>query len=85
MNAAIAAPELVVRVELTCFYCGHDCGEFKLRTSGRPSYRALRAAIEQSGALNPPTWDDHGEPRCPRCGGKLFVEESDRRRPSAPA
>lgn len=79
MNAVIAAPELLVRVELTCFYCGHSCGEFKVRSSGRPTYADLRSAVEESATRQPPGWDAHGEPRCPRCGGKLFVEESDRR------
>ncbi len=79
MNATIAAPDLIVRVELTCFYCGHSYGEFKVRTSGRPTYADLRGAIEQAATANPPSWDGRGEPRCPRCRGKLFVEESDRR------
>ncbi len=79
MNATLAAAGLVTRVELTCFYCGHGFGEFKVRSSGRPTYRDLRAAVEQAAVANPPAWDEHGEPRCPRCDGKLFIEESDRR------
>lgn len=83
MSTTVAAPEILVRVELTCFYCGHGYGEFKVRTTGRPTYRDLRRAIEQAATANPPDWDERGEPRCPRCGGKLFVEESDRRRSPA--
>ncbi len=79
MNATLSAAELVIRVELTCFYCGHSFGEFKVRTVGRPTFRDLRAAVERAAVANPPAWDQHGEPRCPRCRGKLFVEESDRR------
>jgi DNA-directed RNA polymerase subunit RPC12/RpoP len=79
MSTSVAAPEILVRVELTCFYCGHGYGEFKVRTTGRPTYRDLRRAIEEAAPANPPAWDERGEPRCPRCGGKLFVEESDRR------
>ena len=85
MTVTVAAPEIVVRVELTCFYCGHSCGEFKVRTTGRPTYAGLRAAVDRSGIDNPPGWDERGEPRCPRCGGKLFAEESDRRLSVRPA
>lgn len=85
VNATVAVPELVIRVELTCFYCGHGFGEFKVRCSGRPTYRDLRSAVEQAAVANPPAWDDHGEPRCPRCRGKLFIEESDRRLTAARA
>ncbi|HZP97547.1 MAG TPA: hypothetical protein VFC31_14610 [Candidatus Limnocylindria bacterium] len=82
MNATLASGG-GVRVELTCFSCGHGCGEVEVRSRGRPTYRELRAAVGEIAMANPPTWGPHGEPRCPRCGGRLFVEEGDRR--SAPA
>jgi hypothetical protein len=66
----------VIRVELTCFYCGHTCGEARVRTSGRPSYRELRAAFAERPTGTAPTWDAHGTPRCPRCRGKLFIDVS---------
>lgn len=79
MNATLGAPEIVFRIELTCFYCGHSCGELKVRTAGRPTYGAIRAAYGENGSASAPDWDAHGQPRCPRCRGKLFVEENDRR------
>jgi hypothetical protein len=73
------SPRLVLKIELNCFYCGHSCAEVKVRTSGRPSYREIRAAYAEAPAPSAPDWDAHGAPRCPRCRGKLFIEESDRR------
>jgi anaerobic selenocysteine-containing dehydrogenase len=76
---ATATPRLVLKVELTCLYCGHSCGEVKVRTSGRPTYRDIRQAFADAPTASVPDWDAHGAPRCPRCRGKLFIEESERR------
>jgi hypothetical protein len=67
---------VVIRVELTCFYCGHSCGEARVHTTGRPSYRDVRAAFAEQPASTAPEWDAHGAPRCPRCRGKLFIAAS---------
>ena len=75
MNDTIDRVEtLSVRVELTCLYCGHSCGEARVRTSGRPTYREVRAAFANEPSSTAPAWDAHGTPRCPRCRGKLFID-----------
>jgi hypothetical protein len=65
-----------IRVELNCMYCGHSCGDARVRVSGRPTYRDLRAAFAERPAGTAPEWDAHGTPRCPRCRGKLFIDLS---------
>ena len=73
------SPRTVLKVELNCLYCGHGCGEVKVRSTGRATYREIRAAYAEAPSASAPDWDAHGAPRCPRCRGKLFIEESDRR------
>ncbi len=75
----VSKRNLVVRVELTCFYCGHSVGDIRVPTSGRATYRDIRDALETMPAAPTIEWDAHGSPRCPRCRGKLFIEESERR------
>lgn len=79
MDHVVAAPRLVLRVELSCFYCGHSYGEVRVPASDRPRYGDLRRALEATPGAPEIDWDAHGAPRCPRCHGKLFIEESERR------
>lgn len=79
MNDTLETRRLVLRVELTCFYCGHSYGEVRVPVDGRPTYRDLRKAVEAMDPAPDVAWDAHGAPRCPRCHGKLFIEESERR------
>ena len=69
-----------MRFEFTCLYCGHDAGEVELRSADRPSYREVRRALAVAPTNAGPAWDAHGEPRCPRCRAKLFVQRAVRRR-----
>ena len=75
----ITIPRTYVRVELSCFYCGHSCGDVRVPVSERPSYRDIKDALEGMPGAPEIEWDAHGAPRCPRCRGKLFIEESERR------
>lgn len=75
----LTAPQRFIRVELTCFYCGHGSGEVRVAVGERPSYRDVRIALEATPDAPAIEWDAHGAPRCPRCRGKLFLQESDRR------
>lgn len=79
MNDTIETPRLVLRVELSCFYCGHSYGEVRVPVGDRPTYRDLRKAVEAIPDGPKIAWDAHGAPRCPRCHGTLFIEESERR------
>lgn len=78
VNTIELATTRTVRVELTCLYCGHALGEYRVATRERPTYREVRQAVESSAASTRPTWDAHGAPRCPRCRGKLFIEVAER-------
>ena len=69
-----------VTIELTCFYCGHGCSDVRVPGASRPTNRALRAAYAATPGAILPEWDTHGQPRCPRCQAKLFMEQSERRR-----
>ena len=40
----------------------------------RPTLRELRAAYAAAPGTVAPAWDAHGQPRCPRCAAKLFME-----------
>ena len=75
----ITIPRTYIRVELSCFYCGHSCGDIRVPVSDRPSYRDIKATLETMPDAPELEWDAHGAPRCPRCRGKLFIEESERR------
>ena len=77
--SVVTSPRMVLRIELTCFYCGHDYGEVRVPVSDRPSYRDIRAALEATPGAPTIEWDARGAPLCPRCHGKLFIEESERR------
>lgn len=59
----------------------------------RPTPTQLRAAYAAAPGTVAPDWDAHGQPRCPRCAAKLFMEvvamsrlhvEERRRRAPAP-
>lgn len=66
-----------LRAELYCYFCGHGCGEVVVTGTGRPSAEQLRAAYAArsgSGVSDLPVWDEGSQPRCPRCGGQLFLE-----------
>jgi hypothetical protein len=65
---------MAFRAELYCYFCGHGSGEV-LTPSGaqRPSPEQLRAAYATVAEDVAPTWED-GQPRCPRCGGQMFLE-----------
>ncbi len=67
------------RVELMCLYCGHALGDVTVAAGRRPTNVELRAAYASSPGVTPPAWDAHGEPRCPRCKAKLFMEMTARR------
>ena len=41
---------------------------------GRPTRAQLRAAYAAAPGVVAPAWDAHGQPRCPRCAAKLFME-----------
>ncbi|HET7700669.1 MAG TPA: hypothetical protein VFM06_07385 [Candidatus Limnocylindria bacterium] len=69
----------IVRVELNCLYCGHSCGEAQIGAPSRHAYAAVRAAFDATITTSAPVWDAHGIPRCPRCGGALFIEALGRR------
>lgn len=69
-----------VSIALSCFYCGHSCSDVRVVGSSRPTGRMLRAAYAEVAADLAPTWDDHGQPRCPRCRAKLFMEPVETRR-----
>lgn len=69
-----------VTVELSCFYCGHGCSVVRVPGTARPTNRELRAACAETAAMHGPAWDAHGQPRCPRCDAKLFIERSEHRR-----
>jgi hypothetical protein len=69
-----------VSIALSCFYCGHSCPDVRVAGSSRPTGRMLRAAYADIPVDVAPTWDDHGQPRCPRCRAKLFMEPVETRR-----
>ena len=69
----------ILRVELSCLYCGHSCGEVQIGARPRRAYAAVRAALDATAATRAPEWDMHGIPRCPRCHGALFIEAVGRR------
>jgi anaerobic selenocysteine-containing dehydrogenase len=73
------SPAQLLRVELSCLYCGHACGDVFVRTDGKPTYRDLRVAFAETTTAALPLWDAHGAPRCPRCRAKLFIAKSERR------
>lgn len=79
MTDVVAAPRKAIRVELACFYCGHTCGEVRVPATDKPTYHDIRHALETTPGAPDLEWDAHGSPRCPRCRGKLFIEESERR------
>jgi len=65
---------MAFRAELYCYFCGHGCGEVLIPGAlRRPSPEQLRVAYESTPEDVAPLWDA-GQPRCPRCGGQLFLE-----------
>ena len=75
----VTIPRTYVRVELSCFYCGHSYGDVRVPVPDRPTYRDIKGALEATPGAPEIEWDAHSAPRCPRCRGKLFIEESERR------
>jgi hypothetical protein len=66
---------MAMRAELYCYFCGHGCGEVIVPGSARrPSPVQLREAYATVSEPLAPTWDEGGQPMCPRCGGQLFLE-----------
>ncbi len=62
------------RAELYCYFCGHGCGEVLIPGAARrPSPEQLHAAYATVTDDAAPVWES-GQPRCPRCGGQLFLE-----------
>ena len=62
------------RSELYCYFCGHGCGEVLIpAVSRRPTPEQLQAAYATVPEGVAPVWDAT-QPRCPRCGGQLFLE-----------
>jgi len=69
----------VMTIELSCLSCGHSCADVRVPLQRRPTNAGIRAAYD--GTTGPcPTWDAHGQPRCPRCRARLFIERSERQR-----
>jgi hypothetical protein len=65
---------MAFRAELYCYFCGHGCGEVLIPGAlRRPSPEHLRVAYASAPEDVGPSWDA-GQPRCPRCGGQLFLE-----------
>ncbi|HEY4658450.1 MAG TPA: hypothetical protein VIH11_02965 [Gemmatimonadaceae bacterium] len=65
---------MAFRAELYCYFCGHGCGEVLIPTAARrPSAEQLQVAYASVPEDVAPQWDG-GQPRCPRCGGQLFLE-----------
>ena len=66
---------MAVRAELYCYFCGHGLGEVVVpATGGRPSVDQLRAAYANVRGREAPVFGEGDQPRCPRCGGQLFLE-----------
>lgn len=66
---------MAFRAELYCYFCGHGCGEVLIPgVQRRPSPEQLRVAYGTTPEDAAPVWADGGQPRCPRCGGQLFLE-----------
>lgn len=66
-----------VTVELVCLACGHGCAEIRITRGHELARRELRAAYASVDGARP-EWDAHGEPRCPRCRARLFIDWSAR-------
>lgn len=65
---------MAFRAELYCYFCGHGCGEVLIPTAARrPTAEQLQVAYDTVPEGLAPVWDG-AQPRCPRCGGQLFLE-----------
>lgn len=65
---------MAFRAELYCYFCGHGCGEVLIATAARrPTPEQLHAAYATVPEGTAPVWEGL-QPRCPRCGGQLFLE-----------
>lgn len=69
----------VTTIELTCLSCGHSCADVRVPLQRRPTNADIKAAYDESAGPRP-SWDAHGQPRCPRCRARLFIERSERQR-----
>ena len=70
---------MAIRTELYCHFCGHGTGEVYVLGSGRPTNEDLREAYQAQRPGGGPRWVGDG-PRCPRCGGQLFLGSVERAR-----
>ncbi len=65
---------MAFRAELYCYFCGHGSGEVLIpAVTRRPSPEQLQTAYATVPQDVAPVWDT-GQPRCPRCGGQMFLE-----------
>ncbi len=65
---------MAFRAELYCYFCGHGCGEVLIPSGARrPTPAQLRSAYATVPGDVAPQWEGE-QPRCPRCGGQLFLE-----------
>ncbi len=65
---------MAFRAELYCYFCGHGSGEVLIPTvARRPSPEQLQTAYATVPQDIAPVWET-GQPRCPRCGGQMFLE-----------
>jgi hypothetical protein len=65
---------MAFRAELYCYFCGHGSGEVLIPTAARrPSPEQLQTAYSTVPQDVAPVWDG-SQPRCPRCGGQMFLE-----------
>ncbi len=75
---------MILRVELHCYFCGHDMGEVSIPTrTQRPTTRQLHAAFAATGRSEQPVWDREADrPLCRRCRGQLALALEIVRRPA---
>ena len=65
---------MAFRAELYCYFCGHGSGEVLIPTAARrPTSEQLQTAYATVPQDVAPVWET-GQPRCPRCGGQMFLE-----------
>lgn len=78
---------MILRVELHCYFCGHDMGEVRIPTrTQRPTAQQLHVAFAATGRSEQPVWDREADrPLCPRCRGQLALALEIVRRPERAA
>ena len=75
---------MILRVELHCYFCGHDMGEVSIPTrTQRPTIQQLHSAYAAMRRSEQPVWDrETDRPLCPRCRGQLALALEIVRRPA---